>query len=1271
MLRDFKPRLYQETIFGTSVNYNTLVVLPTGMGKTSIALMLGVQRLKQYPNSKILILAPTKPLVEQIMQVFISKTTIDPEKIAMFTGHISPAKREAMWKEKQIIATTPQGLENDIISRRIDLKDVSLMVFDECLTEDTKVLLATEEEKTIKQTYEEYVGGKELYVKSYNLKSQKFENSKVIGAQKIPCIKKLFEIKINNNQIIKATQDHKFLANTKDGIKWLKVEELNFQHKIALYPFYKIDTKINTKEILNDNDIINTFDSSNRKNLEKYSKAMQLARELKWGARKISKQLNLGETQISNWIYQGIKPIPIKTINAMKKINLLPLTYNNCKLKIITRIIGHLFGDGWFSEIKKKNSYLAGFSGSIEGLKDIQKDLDLLGLKYSNIHSRKTKSTVNNIEINGTTNSFTCCDKRIVRMLLLLGTPVSKKVLQGFEIPKWIRNGPKEIKREFLGALFGSEGSTPKERKNSTSFYSVRFTVNKADYLEKECREYVNQIKKMLKDFDVKVSQIKKIKGNTWKNKKITTIKMVLTISNEDKNMLNFFKHIPFRYEPKKNIISLSILEYLKKKENFRSKLKNKRKWALLLKDKGISNKIISKMLEHSKTQIEKWVYGITTTTHMVPLSYRKYDDLKEKECSVIWTDITSIKEIKQVDWVYDLTIEKNHNFIANGFIVHNCHRAVKDYSYVWVAKQYNKQARYPRILALTASPGSDLEVINEVCQNLFIEEVEVRTDKDPDVKEYIQEVKLEYIKVKLPIMFKEIQKYLKDCINTKIKGIKDLGVIQNITSMSSKRELLGMQAQLRREISEGRSMEAMKSISLMAEIMKVSHGVELLETQGISALYKYLEKINQDSLTTTTKATQNLVKDINFRSALVKTRTLFEKGVEHPKLGELRRIVEENEGKRIIVFNQYRDSAKRIVEEINSIEGATAELFVGQAKKNGTGLSQKKQIEMLENFRNDKFNVLVSSSVGEEGLDIPQVDIVIFFEPVPSAVRTIQRRGRTGRLEKGRVIILMAEGTRDVGYKWSAHHKENRMHRNLELLRNGFKRKKATEQTQTLTKYLYDGVEVYVDYREKGSGVIKNLIEHGCNVKLEKLSVGDYVLSNRCAIEYKTQEDFVDSMLDGRLLTQVKEMKNNFSRPIIMVEGNQDIYGIRNIHTNAIRGMIATITISYSVPILFTKDFRDSSAMIAMIAKREQKESGKNFSLHGGSKPKTLAEQQEYVVSALPGIGATLAKPLLEEFGSVKNIVNAELGALKKVEKIGEIKAKNLKEIFEEIYKK
>ena len=131
MLTNFTPRLYQETILHTCTKHNSLVVLPTGMGKTAISLMLAVHRIKIHPNSKILILAPTRPLVEQHYNTFKKHLSFDDNKFALFTGFVNPEKRHELWKTSQFVFSTPQGLENDIIGNKINLKDVSLCVFDE------------------------------------------------------------------------------------------------------------------------------------------------------------------------------------------------------------------------------------------------------------------------------------------------------------------------------------------------------------------------------------------------------------------------------------------------------------------------------------------------------------------------------------------------------------------------------------------------------------------------------------------------------------------------------------------------------------------------------------------------------------------------------------------------------------------------------------------------------------------------------------------------------------------------------------------------------------------------------------------------------------------------------------------------------------------------------------------------------------------------------------------------------------------------------------
>ena len=669
---------------------------------------------------------------------------------------------------------------------------------------------------------------------------------------------------------------------------------------------------------------------------------------------------------------------------------------------------------------------------------------------------------------------------------------------------------------------------------------------------------------------------------------------------------------------------------------------------------------------------------------------FREHFEIREDEMAVLTGMVSPEKrgELWKISKIVFSTPQGLENDIISNRInlgevcllgVDEAHRAVGDYAYVFVAKQYQKLARHPKIVALTASPGSDIEKIKEVCENLSIESIEIRTQNDPDVRPYIKEIEIEWKKVELSPPFIEAKKYLDAFIADRIGKIKKLGLIKKESNFQITRtELIGMQAELRGKLASGeKDFTILSAISILAEIMKIQHAAELLETQGVVPLQKYFEKLYAEYRTSSSKAIKSVMSDENFKSAVIKVQNLYENKFEHPKLIELQKIIEnefsKNSNAKIMIFNQYRDNALDIKSKIDIIPGVKSNLFVGQQKKGETGLSQKEQKKMIEDFREGLFNTLIATSIGEEGLDIPKVDIVIFYEPVPSAIRQIQRKGRTGRQEKGRVIILLAKNTRDEVYRWVAYHKEKKMYRNLENIRrslvfsSGLKQKAERNNHNISEK---QNIKIYADHREKGSGVIKDLAEKGVIIDLGRLEYADYVLSSRVGVEIKTTEDFVNSIIDGRLLQQLKGLKQNFERPIVIIEGEQDIYSVRNIHANSIRGMLATIAVSYGIPIISTKNFKETSALLHIIAKNEQEETGSNFSLHADKKPLTLKEQQEYVVSSLPGVGSSLAKPLLKYFKSVKNLVNASIYELQEVEKIGDVKASQIKEVVDTEYK-
>jgi Fanconi anemia group M protein len=308
----------------------------------------------------------------------------------------------------------------------------------------------------------------------------------------------------------------------------------------------------------------------------------------------------------------------------------------------------------------------------------------------------------------------------------------------------------------------------------------------------------------------------------------------------------------------------------------------------------------------------------------------------------------------------------------------------------------------------------------------LRIEAVEIRTEKDVDVEPYIQETEVERIYVELPEELKKIRRYLEEAYRNRLNLLIKSHLIYSMKV--SKRQLLELQKEIGKMYEQNKDFMVARALTTCAQTIKIEHAIELLETQGITPLYKYFLNLQENKKSV---ATRNVLNDENVIKAIKETKELFLKGIEHPKLQTLieliKKEVKNKPNTKIITFANYRSSTEKIAKILES-NGISAREFIGQAIKNGKGLKQKEQIEMLNEFKYELFNVLVATSIGEEGLDIEEVNLVIFYEPVPSEIRSIQRRGRTGRTKAGRVIFLITKGTRDEGYYWSAYYKEKKM---------------------------------------------------------------------------------------------------------------------------------------------------------------------------------------------------------------------------------------------------
>jgi ERCC4-related helicase len=362
-------------------------------------------------------------------------------------------------------------------------------------------------------------------------------------------------------------------------------------------------------------------------------------------------------------------------------------------------------------------------------------------------------------------------------------------------------------------------------------------------------------------------------------------------------------------------------------------------------------------------------------------------------------------------------------------------HRCVKNYDYNFIAQKYKSQSRNQRIVGLTASPGSDARKIKQICKNLGIEEVELRTRESQDVKEYLQELEFEKQIVNFPAEMEEIRHVLKKIFEDYIEELRRRKVL---FGPATKTGLINLQKSMMGTIARGgKNFNYMLGVSACAQAIKIQHALELLETQTLASFDSYLKGLFKQAEKKQSKGVIKLVKKPEFNYIYSASNELLAKNKEHPKLDKLKEIIKQEKSKnpqtKIIIFTQFRDTATSIAKNLNELKDIKAKVFVGQAKKSSSsgisGLSQKQQKNIIEEFSEGKINILVATCIAEEGLDIPEVNTVIFYEPIPSAIRSIQRRGRTARLQQGKLIMLITKNTRDETFYYVSRSREKQMH--------------------------------------------------------------------------------------------------------------------------------------------------------------------------------------------------------------------------------------------------
>ncbi|MFX0023966.1 MAG: DEAD/DEAH box helicase [Candidatus Hermodarchaeota archaeon] len=457
--------------------------------------------------------------------------------------------------------------------------------------------------------------------------------------------------------------------------------------------------------------------------------------------------------------------------------------------------------------------------------------------------------------------------------------------------------------------------------------------------------------------------------------------------------------------------------------------------------------------------------------------------------------------------------------------IFDEAHKTKGNYAYNLISEEYINTCTDPLILGLTASPGKNYERIQEICDNLFIENIVFKNYEDRDVKDYIYDIDTFINLVDLPIKIRELSTVWYNLFENFLKWFIKNNLIAPNKPYYSKTDFLGIARDLTLsiqyekgeglELSEEEYLESLYYISpRIIEIVKenqldipsiysycsscisILHAKDLLETQDISLFKSFLNKIaykaNKDIL-----SAKRIVSSEHFTyvNSVIESEENID--LSHPKqkkiISLIKDEIEEFGNKKILIFTQYREMAEFLKNLLQTeFNGQlNIEKFIGQATKlDDSGFPQHLQIEILRKFREGEVNILVATSVAEEGLDIPNVDAIIFFEPVPSEIRLIQRRGRTGRYAPGRCYILVTEETVDIPFYIVAKRKEKTMNfvlsnpKQLRLITD-LQRKKIKFPAQTNH---HSEIDIIKNFRERKELEKEKLANHSIEEIISRL---------------------------------------------------------------------------------------------------------------------------------------------------------------------------------------
>ncbi|KAM6968659.1 Fanconi anemia group M protein [Tautogolabrus adspersus] len=398
--------------------------------------------------------------------------------------------------------------------------------------------------------------------------------------------------------------------------------------------------------------------------------------------------------------------------------------------------------------------------------------------------------------------------------------------------------------------------------------------------------------------------------------------------------------------------------------------------------------------------------------------------------------------------------------------IIDEAHKALGNHAYCQVIRQLASQTLQFRILALSATPGGDTKSVQSVISNLLISHIELRSEESPDIQAHSHQRNVEKVVVPLGEALSSqqarylqvLEKFMSRLVQNRVMAQKDLRTL-------GKYQLILARDQFRKNPPPHIKQGMLEGD--FALCISLYHGYELLMQMGLRSLFFYIQGI-MDGSREMSRARNELQRTPTFMDLYHEMETMFVKPsagpdepfiYSHPKLEKLEGVVlqhfklwaessadsngsgPQEVSTRVMIFSSFRESVQEIAAMLNQHAPLIRVMtFMGQASagKGVKGFTQKEQLEVMNRFRTGGFNTLVSTCVGEEGLDIGEVDLIVCFDAQKNPIRLVQRMGRTGRKRQGRIVVILAEGREERTYNQSQINKRS-VYKSIIGNKNGF----------------------------------------------------------------------------------------------------------------------------------------------------------------------------------------------------------------------------------------